>query len=83
MSNKGTASSNKGTAGIRAAKDLLELLDKHSAEELEAAVAILGNQQELVDILQLLTHYKQKGEEPDPKIQRGEHLTDVVRTELL
>jgi hypothetical protein len=50
--------------GIRAAKALLSLIDESSAEELEAAEAILGGDKELTNILQLLRRYK--GHEVEP-----------------
>jgi hypothetical protein len=75
--------SREGTTGIRAAKGLLELLEENSPEDFQAAKSILGSQQELVDILHLLANYQKRRQESDPKPKTVEHLTEVVRAELV
>ncbi len=64
--------------GIRAAKGLLSLIDESSAEELEAAEAILGGDKELTNILQLLRKYK--GYEVEPLSIEG--LSAIVLREV-
>lgn len=65
--------------GIRAAKALLSLIDESSAEELEAAEAILGGDKDLTNILQLLRKYK--GHEVEPLSVDG--LSAIVLREVL
>ena len=65
--------------GIRAASALLRIVEESSAEELAAAEAILGNDKDLMNILQLLRRYKEH--EPEPlSIER---LRETVRQEIL
>jgi hypothetical protein len=74
--------STKARAGIRAAKGLLSLLEENSAEEFEAAAAILSGQKELMTILQLLRKYK-GGEQEEEEPLSIEKLRGIVRRELL
>lgn len=66
-------------AGIRAARALLSLLEENSAEELEAAEAILSGEKELTNILQLLRKFKEHEEVP----LSVERLREIVRREIL
>lgn len=66
-------------AGIRAARALLSLLEENSAEDFEAAEAILGSERDLTTILQLLRKFKEHEEEP----LSIERLREIVRREIL
>jgi hypothetical protein len=67
------------SAGIKAARALLSLIEENSAEDFEAAESVLGAEQNLVHILELLRRYKDQGEEPFGLAQ----LRGIVRREVL
>lgn len=67
------------SAGIKAARALLSLIEENTAEDFEAAESVLGAEQDLVHILDLLRRYKEQGEEPFGLAQ----LREVVRAAIL
>lgn len=66
------------SAGIKAARALLSLIEENTAEDFEAAESVLGAEQDLVQILDLLRRYKDQEEEPFGVAQ----LREVVRREV-
>ena len=67
------------SAGLKAARALLGLIEENSAEDFEAAESVLGAEQDLVHILDLLRRYKEQQEEPFGLAQ----LREIVRREVL
>jgi hypothetical protein len=66
-------------AGLRAARALLSLLEDHSAEDFEAAEALLGSDEKLTALLRLLRQFQVREDDP----LSVERLFDIVRRELL
>jgi hypothetical protein len=71
--------------GVRAARALLSLVEEHSAEDFQAAEAILGGQKELAQVLQLLRDFKrqQSSTDEDHGPVSIERLLEIVKDELL
>ncbi|WP_437941843.1 hypothetical protein [Sorangium sp. So ce341] len=80
-----TSPERSGSDGVRAARALLSLVEEHSADDFQAAEAILGGQQELAQILQLLRNFKQQQSSTDEDYRPVsiERLREIVNDELL
>ncbi len=69
--------------GVRAARALLSLLEEHSAEDFQAAAAILGGQSELSQIVTLLREFKEKHSPEALEPLSVEALRDIVKDKLI
>ncbi|WP_437626222.1 hypothetical protein [Sorangium sp. So ce1151] len=72
-----------GSDGVRAARALLSLVEEHSADDFEAAEAILGGQKELAQVLQLLRDFKRQQRPEDQEPVSFEEFRELVRKELI
>lgn len=80
-----TSPERAGSDGVRAARALLSLVEEHSADDFQAAEAILGGQKELAQVLRLLRDFKrQQGlADEDHEPVTIERLREIVKDELL
>ncbi|MGK3994794.1 hypothetical protein [Sorangium sp. So ce1024] len=80
-----TSPDRTGSDGVRTARALLSLVEEHSAEDFQAAEAILGGQKELAQILQMLRDFKrqQGSTDEDQEPVSVERLREIVKDELL
>ncbi|WP_437300464.1 hypothetical protein [Sorangium sp. So ce426] len=78
-----TSPERSGSDGVRAARALLSLVEEHSADDFQAAEAILGGQQELAQVLQLLRNFKRQQSPEDQEPISMERLREIVKDELV
>ncbi|XXT23340.1 hypothetical protein WME94_17545 [Sorangium sp. So ce429] len=78
-----TSPERTGSDGVRAARALLSLVEEHSAEDFQAAEAILGGQKELAQVLQLLRDFKRQQSPEDQEPVSFEGFREIVRKELI
>ncbi|MGK4007465.1 hypothetical protein WMF31_32890 [Sorangium sp. So ce1036] len=78
-----TSPERTGSDGVRAARALLSLVEEHSADDFQAAEAILGGQKELAQILQLLRDFKRQQGPEDQEPASIEGLREIVKKEVI
>ncbi|WP_437718363.1 hypothetical protein WMF45_19225 [Sorangium sp. So ce448] len=78
-----TSPERTGSDGVRAARALLSLVEEHSADDFQAAEAILGGQKELAQVLQLLRDFKRQQSPEDQEPASIEGLREIARKELI
>ncbi|WP_437736955.1 hypothetical protein [Sorangium sp. So ce1335] len=78
-----TSAERRGSDGVRASRALLSLIEEHSADDFQAAEAILGGQKELAQVLQLLRDFKRQQSPGDQEPVSFEGLREIVRKELI
>ncbi|WP_437909819.1 hypothetical protein WME95_19255 [Sorangium sp. So ce327] len=78
-----TSRERTGSDGVRAARALLSLVEEHSAEDFQAAEAILAGQKELAQVLQLLRDFKRQQRPEDQEPVSIERLREIVRKEVI
>ncbi|AUX20220.1 uncharacterized protein SOCEGT47_006850 [Sorangium cellulosum] len=78
-----TSPERTGSDGVRAARALLSLVEEHSADDFQAAEAILGGQKELAQVLQLLRDFKRQQGPEDQEPVSIEGLREIVKKEVV